>query len=303
MRPVLIFILSLFALQSNAQDSFDDYLPKKIKGMAKKVAYYYIDSTGKRLMSTASYNNEGLLTETKIYNRDSTSNNFTKYSYDGNGQLIEENVCIVNKKGKIVLQNKFTYTYEGNRLVSGKQLGKDGQCFRSHVYKYDSFNRKIEDFEVNEENRKIRTTFTYDTVKKNLVMTEVQRMVTNHKPSRRGKPLAEGKAIYYYNDAGETAKEEMISSLYADEHHIIHEGGCADTLGSREERYRFNKYERGFLVESATYDKDNRLVTKETYVYDYDPAGNWLRQTKNFTLYTLSCQIPVTSIIERRIEY
>ena len=252
-------------------------------------------------MSTAFSSKDGLLTETKIYNRDSTSNNFTRYSYDSSGQLTEENACIINTKGKVVLQNKFTYSYEGNKLVSTKPLGKEGQCFRSHVYKYDSLGRKIEDYEVDDREMKVRTTYTYDTINKNLVMTEVQRLVTSHKPRHR--PQAEGKTIYYYNDAGNIAKEEMISALYADEHHIIHEGDCADTLGSREERYRFNKYDRGFLVESATYDKDNRPVTKETYVYDYDHAGNWLRQTKNFTLYTLSCQIPVTSIIERRIEY
>ena len=213
---------------------------------------------------TYSYDNKENMIDLKSYNSDGSLKYQDTYMYDYKGNMIEENQSF----GRV----KTTYKYNDN----GDKI--EGECFsngfmkftwkfyyddkcnlieeyicipfpktdRKNIYKYDSNGKMIEAIH-----------YKYDG---DLDFKETSKWCNKGNLIERNINYSDGsskKNTYKYDDKGRKIEENSFS-----------------TNGNIETR-KF--YDKGNEIESNHYNSDGSLDYKNTYKYDYDATGNWIK--------------------------
>lgn len=211
-----------------------------------------------------------------------------RYTYDSEGKTIEKYTSIYDDNDWLIesqkhtnryttfgnLDYKWIYKYDekGNQIESSK-FNYDGQLDMMEKHKNDSNGNAFQTDNYNSDGRLVLQWQSEYDEKGNMVL-------------RKGYD-SEGRLFWTltskYNRRGNLV--EMTSVLLD-----------ARLKGSLDKKETFKYDEFGNKIEHNTYSIDGRLISKESYIYDFDEIGNWIRQI----IYKDNTPI---CVVERTIKY
>jgi len=134
MKEILIIIfVSLLAFNSFGQDK------KEVieKGIQVKRNYELDIATGDKepvIEKEEYYNFRGDIIEVKVFtDKGKTIDSWIKYKYDGQGNLIEEQ--LLNAKGEV--KERYEYKYENGLKTEKQYFDNKNRLFKKKIYKYE----------------------------------------------------------------------------------------------------------------------------------------------------------------------
>ena len=275
LQPIFFYIttISLVFLMSSCKDEQKDNYWKtlNLKGKVeslKEIPYEAIERFGIIEKGKISRNSSRFEHYKILFNN--IGNEETRYKYDSYGNVIEKFTSIYNENNWLIESRKYTSRYntlgnldykwiykydeKGNQIESSK-FNYDGQLDMMEKYKNDSKGKPIETMSYNSDGKLvIKWQAEYDE-KGNLVL-------------RNGYD-SEGRLFLIfkckYDRRGNLV--EMTSVLL---------DANIDGRLDRKETFKYDEF--GNTIEHNTYSIDGWLISKESYKYDFDKIGNWIRQ-------------------------
>lgn len=217
------------------------------------------------LLQTDQYDAGGRLIE-RIQGGNETSSGLWPlrfvYTYDRDGRRMAE--VVRDARGELVKETRSVYDDRGNRSAELSAWG-DGTFENVSLYEYDEAHRRTRGLHYNAVQVVNRNLYAYDS---------------------RGRLLRERfERNYQYDAAGHqvvtTDRFDVgydVAINYDDRGHV-REKVVSDLKGGRQGRSEFRYDERGSQIEERSYDAAGRLTDRKVYHYDYDAAGNWIRET------------------------
>lgn len=234
------------------------------------------------------YDNKGNKTEEQYYGVE--GRRYRQASYDTKGKLIES--TYYNPDGSVMRKDIFTYQYktEGNKVeelsyhrtepsTSPDELGytfypplgsiasknkteksENGSGFgfsHKRVITYDNTGHIIEEAEYDA---------TGALYRKKIFKVAGQTLEDGFNYDANGTP--QGKYVFTYD-----AKGKLIKLMQK-----VSKGPMAPKPIDRKYLYTYDN--KGNITEESAYEADGSLYSKETYTYEYDSHGNWIKQVK-----------------------
>jgi antitoxin component YwqK of YwqJK toxin-antitoxin module len=225
----------------------------------------------------------------------------SQVTYYEKGNKAEETKC----KGDGSLVNRSIFDYDtGGRLTAVTVFAADGSVRLKKTYKYvnTAEGRTIEEAVYKDGNTLITKAITaYD---KKARATEFATLDPNGKPGLRqvisynvnGKQAE----IDYFQDSNSLSGKAVF--VYDAQGNLIGEN-IYGADGSQTGRMVFGgDTERGADVTITEYDSNGALVSKKNYVREFDPHGNWTKETKS-ELNLQSSRMEPVEVTRREITY
>lgn len=217
------------------------------------------------LIQTDRYDQQGRVLERVQGGRETSQSlwplRFT-YTYDQAGRRTAE--VIRDARGDLVKETRTVYDERGNRSAE-LAVWADGTFENVSLYEYDDAHRRIRALHYNAVQVVNRNLYSYD---------------------RAGRLLRERfERNYQYDAAGsQVVRVDRFDigyevNLVYDARGQVREKVVADLKGRRQSRSEFRYDEHGSQIEERSYDAGDRVTDRKTYEYDYDPAGNWTKET------------------------
>jgi YD repeat-containing protein len=260
------------------------------------------------------YGDEGRVTEKRTFNEDGSADGVTKFTYDVEGKLKEQNFTSDQQYGS----NRMTYDSRGN-VLEISFYGVDGSLKRRETwhYTYIEHGNKLEEHYFIEEEVPVsspeeaagwtyyapfgflggESSYSDSTFKRK---TPNNMKVINYDDAGRKveearyfyerlefkeKYDAEGRIIEksaHFNDQG-IPHDRSINSYDAvgrliSIHHIMDVRGLNPEPINRKYFYTYDQW--GNITEVAAFNEDGTLYFGERLEYEYDSYGNWIKRTK-----------------------
>ena len=210
-------------------------------------------------------------------------------------------------RGGTIVVGSVSYDTDGHKVKSEKSFYRDQQLVPSSkyraIYRYDAKNHREEVISYSEEGSPLN---------KEVFVFDKQGRIMEHSFSNAGGSLKSGWAYRYIDKDGIT---EMISYRVDDfvsmrMVHYLNKGGSVtgpapyedydaidsrmvnsydedgqriETLtykneGSLDQRWKFNYNTKGHKVRVSVYDSHGTIRFSESYSYEFDLMGNWIKQ-------------------------
>ena len=224
------------------------------------------------------YNDIGQVVERADYNEDGSATGKTTYTYDSTGSRTAE-VYYDTEGGKALT------TYEAGGCISELDWYRpDGSVSMRRAFTFKIIGSIVEQYYYEDGMYHSKSISVY-----NQTGQEVERAVYNRDGSLYGKDLktydAQGLIVERAVDSdADGVAEERMEFTYDDKGTLL---GMIHTrpkdglsLEPVNRRYIYAYDFHGNIVEFSGYDADGSLVSQETYAYEYDSYGNWIKQTK-----------------------
>lgn len=188
----------------------------------------------------------GKVTERTVYSRQDLPIEKTTYEYDSKGNLITENFYL----DKDAVQIKNIYEYNGPNKISEVKLRADGSMIYKTFYEYNTANKLVKSG-TTDSNGKVQYAqdITYD--KNNNVLTYT---------STEGTDTQTTDKFNYDANNNKTLWVNLVNNK---------EIFKAD--------YKYDKNNNLIAVNST--DTQNAMNISNTYSYEYDKKGNWIKKT------------------------
>jgi YD repeat-containing protein len=267
--------------------------------------------------SVYAYNERGLVAEVRTFNQDGSADGVSRYDYDSGGRLTEHTLTSAQGHGS----SRTAYDAKGN-VKEILWFEPDGTLRGRQVwhYTYKEDGNKLEEYYFTEEeaptsspeSAALWTAYapygfhggetSYDDSTLRRKTPTHKRVITHDEAGRRIEVArhfydrlgiverydAEGQLIEklgHFDERGEPQEHEVRA--YDAEGRLIsihHQVTVPLPMSNRpfKRRYSFAYDERGNLKEFAGYEEDGSLYSRESYGYEYDQHGNWVKSTKTW---------------------
>ena len=205
---------------------------------------------------------DSVLSERKLYEYDA-QNYFTKeLMYKGNGYLFQKSLFFYDVSGHLiemqlwssdtylVLKQFYEYDKNGNR-TSLKNYNSSHILTYEYAYQYDLHNNKTE---------QVYKKLNDPIIQKIHNIYNTNNQLISYTKYNNDKLVEEGN--YTYNANG-VFLEKMYSFLQKPSKYIT----------------RYN--EKGLLIETIDY-RNDKLTVRQTYWYEYDTTGNWIKRYNSY---------------------
>lgn len=184
------------------------------------------------------------------------------YSYDQTGRRISE--AVWDGRGELVKETRYGYDDRGDRSAEVAVWG-DGTFENASLYDYDEVHRRAQGLHYNAVRVINRNLFAYDS-RGQLVRERFER---NYRYDAAGNQVVTSDRF----DAG-----YEVATIY-DDQGLVREKVVSDLAGRSQGRSLFRYDERGNQVEERISDAGGRITDRKAYRYEYDPVGNWIKET------------------------
>jgi hypothetical protein len=225
-----------------------------------------------RLISTISFNSGGNKTEEIYFNTGGPTVHKTSYSYDNNGRKTAQSM----RQGEISGKTTYSYDQQGREIEALEQVGEKTLVTRRYTASYDAEGRQIK-AGYSEAGREMNASYRYSFAAGRL--TEMATLNTQGTVFHR--------VVYSYDESGRLTGE----SAYRPDGKLYKQSIFSYEAGrKREEMTNFNEdgslnvglvqiYDgRDNVVEAGALDQSSQCC-KTVRIYEYDQAGNWIKQT------------------------
>lgn len=230
--------------------------------------------------NTYKYDNIGNLINLRLYHQLKRPRNneeiefilkeMTFFEYDNRNNRISKNKYCSDS----IMINRAIYKYDdNNNMIEHSKYNYDGSLINRTINKYDIQNNKIEEVWRLEDNRfRIITRYNYDETGNKIEKINYNTNgsilsgyryeydVNNNKTEKHEFSTESGRTIrrkYIYNDDGKVTKIESLNSTF------------------------INRYDdKGNTIEVNYLNFDGSLIYNETFQYDYDKNGNWIKKNE-----------------------
>jgi len=209
------------------------------------------------------------------------------YSYDQAGRRISE--AVRDRRGDLVKETRYGYDEQGDRSAEVAAWG-DGTFENASFYEYDEAHRRTKGLHYNAVRVIDRNLFMYDG--RGRLMGE--RFERNYRYDAAGKQVVTSDGF----DAG-----YEVMTVY-NERGQVREKVVSDLAGRRQGRSEFQYDEQGNQIEERVSDADGRVTDRKIYRYEYDAAGNWIKETAEwYEVAGTRERLKQSHVRERRITY
>jgi hypothetical protein len=225
-----------------------------------------------RLISSISFNTEGNKSEEIYFNTGGPTVHRTSYSYDSNGRKTAQSM----RQGTISGETTYSYDQQGHEIDALEQVGEKTVITRRYTASYDPQGRQIK-AGYSEAGQELNAFYRYSFVAGRL--TEMSTLNAAGTVFHR--------VVYSYDEAGRLTGE----SAYRPDGKLYKQSIFSYEAGrKREEMTNFNEdgspniglvqiYDgRDNVVEAGALDQSSKCC-KTVRIYQYDQAGNWIKQT------------------------
>jgi uncharacterized protein YxeA len=226
-------------------------------------------------ISQVTYNERGNKTEETKSRGDGSLVNKGIFDYDTAGNLVA--VTVYNADGSLYLKRSYKYMDKARGRTTEEYVYKDGNTLLTKaIAAYDDKGRAIElaTFDANGKPG-LRQVISYNAKGK---QAEIEYFQDSNSRT--------GKAVFIYDAQGNLIGENIYG---------------ADGSQSRRMVFRGDA-ERGTDVTITEYDSNGSLVSKKNYVREFDPHGNWIKETKS-ELNPQTGRLEPVEISQRQISY
>lgn len=231
--------------------------------------------TQSRLISTITFNVEGNKTAEINYNSGGDSIHSCTYSYDGKGRKTAQMMTQGNNHG----ETTYSYNQDGREVEAFEQVGEKLLIKRRYLATYDAQRKQIAAY-YRDGDMEMRASYRYSYDKQGQ-LTELATLT--------GKGVVYHRIVYAYDENGSLTSKVAHrpdgrvykKSLFSYDGDRKREDTFTFTDDGAESLHLFELYDgRGNVVEVGGFDKSGQLSGgKTTRRYEYDQAGNWIKQT------------------------
>jgi len=248
-----------------------------------------------RLISTISFNTDGNTTEETYFNTGGASVHRTSYSYDRNGRKTAQSM----RQGSTYAETTYSYDQQGREIEALEQIGEKSSVTRRYTALYDAQGRQIE-AGYSEAGRDLKAYYRYSDIAGRL----------SEMATLNAEGIVYHRVVYSYDEGGRLTAE----SAYRPDGKLYKQSLFSYDDGRRkEEMMTFNEdgslnlgsvqiYDlRENVVEAGALDQDTKSC-KTVRIYEYDPGGNWIKQTVH-SVEPATGKVIAEWFEERKIEY
>jgi uncharacterized protein YxeA len=226
-------------------------------------------------ISQVAYNERGNKTEETKSRGDGSLVNKGIFDYDTAGNLVA--VTVYNADGSPYLKRSYKYVDKARGRTTEEYVYKDGNTLLTKaITAYDDKGRAIElaTFDANGKPG-LRQVISYNAKGK---QAEIEYFQESNSRT--------GKAVFIYDDQGNLIGENIFGADGSQSGRMVFSGDA----------------ERGADVTITEYDSTGSLVSKKNYAREFDPHGNWIKETKS-ELNPQTGRLEPVEISQRQIAY
>ena len=252
--------------------------------------------TQSRLISTISFNMEGNKTEEINYNTGGASIHSCRYSYDGKGRK----TALVMTQGNTRGETTYAYNHDGREVEALEQVGEKVIIKRRYVATYDAQGKQIA-ARYSEGGMELKASYRYSYDKQGRLIelaTLTDEGVVYHRIAYSYDEKGNLTSEITFRPDGQVYKKSLFSGNKKREERFSYSDDGSESLHMVE---IYN--DRGNVIEVFGFDRSGNMNGGKTIRrYEYDQAGNWIKQTVQ-SVDAVAGKLWGEWVEERHIEY